>query len=299
MFNLKNRNLRCVLIGLVLFFFVGCSQYSEPQGLSNPKVSPTSGNGNQKAESIAVEPNFDSIKTQILEKKCIGCHSPNGDKNTNKDAQDILFDTEAVLLRATSTAGPLIVPGEPQNSVFYQSLVSYESIRKRVKKMPPETSRHAALTGEEVLVVAAWISSLPKEVPIVNEEPPVTAPVVTQPVVTQPVETPPAVLDYAYIKSEILEKKCISCHKAEGKAEDLPFGTRDELLNLTNDVSESILVVGRPMNSLLYLSLLKDQDSRKGARIMPPKKAVTDGLIQDITPIETELIRKWIEDGAR
>lgn len=109
----------------------------------------------------------------------------------------------------------------------------------------------------------------------------------------------PAVLNYTFIRTEILEKKCIECHKADGKADELIFGNRDEMLNLRTDAGLPLIVPGKPEQSLMYLSLIKDETIRQDTRLMPPKKAVAAGKIKDITPQEVELIKKWIAEGAQ
>lgn len=110
---------------------------------------------------------------------------------------------------------------------------------------------------------------------------------------------PAETLDYSFIRAKILDVKCISCHKADGKADQLIFSTRDEMLKLLNEDNLPMIVPGRPEQSLLYLSLLKDPLLRKDVRIMPPKKAVSEGLVADVSSSETEWVRKWIEEGAR
>jgi hypothetical protein len=294
--------MKTIILGWAIalsFIFIGCSQFSEPQGLGNTANQ----NTNQKLDPVAkIDPSFESIKANILEKKCIGCHNPDGDK----EAKDIPLATEAEVVRGTSDSGDLVVAGDPNSSVLYQSVAAYTAIRKKVKAMPPSTSKHAPLTGDEVMAIAAWITSLapgssgsdpavePKPVPpVVGGQCP------TVPVTTEPLIPEPSVIDYAFIKSQILDKKCASCHKAEGKADELVFGSRDEMVNLRNEFSQALIVVGHPETSLLYLSLLKDKTSRRDTRWMPPRKELNEGTSKDITSQETSLVKKWIEQGAR
>lgn len=101
------------------------------------------------------------------------------------------------------------------------------------------------------------------------------------------------------IKASVIDKKCLSCHKPGGKAEDMPFTTKSEILNGINDMGDSLVVNQMPDQSLFYLSLLTDEQQRKGARKMPPPKAVKLGDVQDITSDETKLIEIWIKSGMR
>ncbi|OYZ15279.1 MAG: hypothetical protein B7Y39_16420 [Bdellovibrio sp. 28-41-41] len=281
------------------FLFVGCSQFSEPQGLGNTANQ----NTNQKLGPVTkIDPTFESIKANILEKKCIACHNPEGDK----EAKDIPLSTETDVVRGTSDSGDLIVAGDPNNSVLYQSVASYAAIRKKVKAMPPSTSKHAPLTGDEVMAIAAWITSLApgssggdSPVELSSVSPIAGGQCPTVPVTTEPLIQEPSVIDYAFIKSQILDKKCTSCHKADGKADELVFGSRDEMVSLKNEFSQAMIVVGHPETSLLYLSLLKDKASRRDTRWMPPRKELNEGTSKDITSQETSLVKKWIEQGAR
>lgn len=319
-----------VLVGAV--FLISCSQFSEPQGLSN-------GNGlNQKTVSgVALDATFASIKTNILDVKCLGCHKV----ESKSKAKDIPFETEAQVVNGSSDLGALIVPGRPAESMLYRSIVSDEKIRGRAKVMPPKDSPHPAVTPSEQHVIAAWIAgvvvknedaekpapALPappsgekqQQTPVVPPvEPPVaemppaaaapvqqTAPVVdAAPAMAQP--QPPAaanplpdVVDFALIKTEVLEKKCMTCHKEGGKAEELAFATREELLAVSNSFGQAFVVVGKPEESIFYLSLLKDETLRQDIRLMPPKKDVVAGKAVDSTERDVALIRKWILDGAK
>ncbi|NUM58957.1 MAG: hypothetical protein HUU56_10020 [Bdellovibrionaceae bacterium] len=109
----------------------------------------------------------------------------------------------------------------------------------------------------------------------------------------------PEQIDFDFVKKNLLEVKCLKCHQAQGKAEDLPFQTRNDVVQGSNDVGESLLVVGSPDESLFYLSLLADKESRKGAKKMPSEKAVARGEVKDVTPTEIHLVELWIKNGAR
>jgi uncharacterized membrane protein len=312
--------MKSAVLLLSVLFLSGCSQFSEPQGLSNKNQDPTANSAN----SQELEATFASIKTNILDKKCISCHSPD---STSEKGKELPMTTESEVMNGASDLGPLVVPGEPAKSVLYRAIVKDERIRGKVKVMPPEKPGHRPVTLSEQNVIAAWIAGVAKkEVPSeVKVNPPVGEPQPGQPVVTpvEPVVTPvepvvtmptpvpggvnpppvavePSVIDFAFIKSTILDKKCMECHKAGGKAEDLIFAeTREEFLKITNTFNQAIIVPGKPEQSLLYISLVKDDEIRQDVRLMPPKNAVKAGKAQDITVAETELILKWISEGAK
>ncbi len=296
------KNVLTVLFSLGL---MSCSQFSEPQGLGSPVVQKVS--ANQIEEPL--EATFSSIKLNIINKKCIGCHNA---KSPDKKAAEIPFSRESEVLKGSSGLGDLVVPGEPNKSLFYRVMVKDDKIRGKAKAMPPSGSTHEPVNEEELQVVAAWITGVAVKSEIAGQEPatnkpnPGTCPVVpgtpgtVPPVVpTEPVVVEPAVIDFAFIKTQILEKKCVNCHKSGGKADELVFGDRQSLLSLSNSYGQEMVVPGKAIQSLIYLALLKDESVRQDTRLMPPKKEVDAGKVKDITEVETEWIKKWIDQGAK
>ena len=289
-----------VIILLLSLMLVNCSQFSEPQGLGSPVVQKVS--ANQIEEPL--EATFSSIKLNIIYKKCIGCHNA---KSPDKKASEIPFSRESEVLKGSSDLGDLVVPGEPNKSLFYRVIVKDDKIRGKAKVMPPVGSPHDPVSDEELQVVAAWIagvalkSETDKADPSTTKPNPATCPVdpaTPGTVPTEPVVVEPAVIDYAFIKTQILDKKCVTCHKAGGKADELAFGDRPAILNLSNSYGQAMVVPGKVIQSLIYLALLKDEAVRQDTRLMPPKKEVDAGKVKDITTKETEWIKKWIDQGA-
>ena len=316
-------------------FLVNCSQYSEPQG-----GSARSGVKQNQASDVNLEASFSSIKTNIIDKKCLSCHKV----DSKSDAKDIPFETEAQVVDGSSDLGALVVPGRPAESIFYKSIVSDGTIRGKAKVMPPKDSPHAAVTPSEQYVIAAWIAGVvvkksetaaqPTTQPVPQadaqqkqQQPSTTSPqpaddvmpatgstvtpaaptapvVVSTPQATVTVEPPPTaalpdLVDFALLKTEVLEKKCMACHKEGGKADELVFSTRDELLALSNSFGQAFVVSGKPDQSIMYLSVVKDEAIRQDIRLMPPKKDVVAGKTPDVTLKDVALINKWIADGAK
>lgn len=334
---------KIVLIASGLFL-VNCSQYSEPQG-----GSARSGVKQNQASDVNLEASFSSIKTNIIDKKCLSCHKV----ESKSDAKDIPFETEAQVVDGSSDLGALVVPGRPAESILYKSIVSDESIRGKAKVMPPKNSPHPAVTPSEQYVIAAWIAGVvvkksepaaqpttqpapqpdtpQTDAPQKQQQPAITSqqpaadvmvtptptpmepaqgaaePVPVTPSTPQPVpavEPPPTaalpdVVDFALLKTEVLEKKCMVCHKEGGKADELVFSTRDELLALSNSFGQAFVVAGKPDQSIMYLSVVKDEAVRQDIRLMPPKKDVVAGKVTDVTLKDVALINKWITDGAK
>lgn len=283
-------------------FVLSCSQFSEPQGLSNDR-----GLNQQTMADVSLEATFTSIKENIIDKKCLSCHNV----GSKSDANSMPFETEAQVVSGSSDLGALVVPGRPAESLLYRSIVNSEAIRGRAKIMPPQDSQHSAVTAAEQHVVAAWIAGVvvksnepPQPLPAPSvSEPPVAAqpPSSVPPIPAEPVPSAalPDVVDFSFLKSEVLEKKCMVCHKVGGKADELIFSTRDELIALSNSFGQAFVVIGDPGQSIMYLSVVKDEDIRQDIRLMPPKKDIVAGKVSDVTAKDVALIHKWISDGAK
>lgn len=255
---------------------IGCSQYSEPQGLNNGNTLVQKGSAD-----VVLEATFASIKTNIIDVKCLNCHKTDSESK----AKDIPFETEAQILNGYSDLGALVVPGRPAESLFYRSIVKDPKIRGRAKQMPPKESSDPAVTATEQHVIAAWIAGVAVKIE--------GAPSPTQPDVL------PEAVNFAFLKAEVLEKKCMTCHKVGGKSEDLAFSTREELLALKNSVDQPFIVAGKPEESIFYLSVLKDENLRQDVMLMPPKKYVVAGKAIDVVDRDVALIRQWIANGAK
>ncbi len=94
-------------------------------------------------------------------------------------------------------------------------------------------------------------------------------------------------VNFAREVKPILESACLSCHDAEKPKGGLSIHTRRAAL-AGGDSGPSSLVPGKPNDSLLYtLTILPPDDDD----IMPPKG-------DPLTPAQTELLRRWIQEGA-
>ena len=94
---------------------------------------------------------------------------------------------------------------------------------------------------------------------------------------------------FASVFQTIIEPKCLGCHKVGGKAEDVLFGTYEELMKAKNDEGLSLIVPGKPDDSLFYTAMLATTKRR-----MPPKKSE----IPPVTDDRLEVVKQWIANGA-
>jgi uncharacterized membrane protein len=307
-----------IIAAVSIFWLVGCNNFLAPQPLKNKtKENPLAKNSEQTS-AVKLEATYESIKANIIDKKCLSCHKA----GTGKKGEDLPFETKEQIINGTSVDGkPLIVQGKAIESPMYLVLLEDKALRGKLKLMPPvkaiEEKIVEAVTKDEVDVLAAWINGtvvVPEksDIKIDEKDKSTVIPVEVEPkkddlqsqqtsqeqIVKPEVVIKDNLVDFALIKSKILDVKCIKCHKVGGKSEELPFETKQDVLIGTNDIGESIIIPGKPESSLLYLSLLPNEADRKGARKMPTSKSVQAGDVQDITPEETKLIEAWIKNGA-
>src|ERR1700758_5442367 len=102
-------------------------------------------------------------------------------------------------------------------------------------------------------------------------------------------------VDFEKDVKPILETNCVRCHNPKGTE----FEKGDTDLNLstkeTATESKSTIVPGNAEKSKLYTTTVLQDDAKK---LMPPKNKVT-GELERLTKAETELLKTWINEGAK
>lgn len=96
-----------------------------------------------------LEPNFASIQSHILNKKCVTCHSPGG------KAERVPLLTRSDLV---DSADDVVVPGDISQSVIVHVL----SPGAR-KPMPPPDSGISPVSPQELEVIKTWITNGAKD----------------------------------------------------------------------------------------------------------------------------------------
>jgi uncharacterized membrane protein len=91
--------------------------------------------------------------------------------------------------------------------------------------------------------------------------------------------------NFASIKSNIFQSKCLPCHVKGEEAEDVLLDD----LSVVLTSSRKVVVVGKPEESKL-ITAIKRTDSKQ----MPPSDSGIDRLTQQ----EISLIEEWIQKGA-
>lgn len=143
-----------------------------------------------------------------------------------------------------------------------------------INKTMPKTGNEP-LTAGEYLLLAAWVKAGGPETPLNGTDTPPPSPVE----VLKP--------EFASIKKFIIDRKCLSCHKPDGKASRVPLNTTQEMI----DSPLEIVIPGNAEESGLILSL----DWENSTKPMPPKES---GISQ-VSPEEIQIIKEWINKGAK
>ncbi len=130
------------LIGfLAALMAIGCSNGTTSYGgrevvlAPKPQATPT---------PLPLEPNFESIRANIFEPKCLGCHSEGG------RAEHIPLGTLDDILNSPRE---LVIPGNPDESGITLAIE-----RQDEKRMPPPP-RRGPLSSEEVAAIRKWIET--------------------------------------------------------------------------------------------------------------------------------------------
>ena len=149
------------------------------------------------------------------------------------------------------------------------SRIHRSAIVERRMPLPP----YPPLTARELALLNAWIQGGG-----LNDPVPVPSP--------QPRPTPPRPEPtFSSIQQKILAPKCIACHREGGRASNIPFGTKDEILRSPYD----LVIPGAPSESGIVLVL--QPNARKP---MPPP----DSGFPPVTQEELSVIEEWIRKGA-
>ena len=120
-----------------------------------------------------VESNFNSVFENVVKKKCLECH------NAQRKPHGVdLSDFESIT--KSRVFPPLIVPGEPENSSFYVSI-----IRGRMPK------NRAPLSLAETEAIRNWILNGAKKVEPLDDEPLDDEPLDDEPLDDEPLDDEP------------------------------------------------------------------------------------------------------------
>ena len=194
---------------------------------------------------------FDSSIAPIFKSNCAACHG------VAVKMKELNLSTEASTLKG-SESGPVIVPGNPEESVLFKKVQSGAM---------PMGKPH--LTDKDVETIRLWIqgdSSGASKAALKADNTPVTQREVVP----------------------ILLTRCTVCHGLRKREAGLDLRSRASILK--GGKSGPAMVLGQPDRSLLIQKI----DSGE----MPPKQKLIVVGVKPITAAETEKISRWIQQGA-
>ena len=198
----------------------------------------------------------------LLKAKCARCHGASEPK------ADLNLTNSAKVLQG-GDSGPAVVPGQPETSLLYEKIHN--------GTMPPDKKER--LAEFEVELVRRWIAAGARTSTIRSS--PASKAAASQMMtggarVTQ--------LDV----EPILLRRCSSCHGLRRQEANLDVRTRKSLLR--GGKSGPAIVLAKPTESRLL--------KRIHAGEMPPPQRLVEVSIKPIEAAETEMLARWIEQGA-
>ena len=104
--------------------------------------------------------------------------------------------------------------------------------------------------------------------------------------------TLPANPVFSDVAEHVFKNNCNSCHRADSpsKAKEFPFQKYSELMALVSD-DGPVVTPGNLETSVLWTDV--------STADMPPKNAIAAGNATALTPEQIDLVKRWIEQGAR
>ncbi len=204
-----------------------------------------------KTRGSSTSPSFPEAVRPLLESKCFRCHGG----STIKAELDL---STLHGMKKGGESGPVIVPGDPGQSLLYEKIHKGE--------MPP--GKNDRLDVTEVDIIKRWIESGAKTGPESEEA--------SQVAINQHDVLP------------ILLRHCTYCHGPRQKEGNLDLTTRAGMLR--GGKSGPALVPGSPDQSLMIKRMRLGQ--------MPPPKLLVEGSVKPADAGETEILAKWIANGA-
>jgi uncharacterized membrane protein len=252
-----NLKIRLILTLFVFSALLGCSYRKEKTpALSLDSLSPS--------QALIQSTGFAAVRDGVFKSKCIDCHDAVG----KMDLSDYHIAFAAL-------------------DKIYQTTV----VQRTMPKSPV-----AALSQDEILLVAAWVKAGGPEFPLngskgeqpVEDKPPVEDP--------DPIEDDPKEIilepKFDSIKEAIFKPKCLSCHSSSGSASLVPL---DSISDLTDPVT-GIVIPGNSDDSQLFKSIQPNARRR-----MPPRRSRDRSDQNEVPPLskeEIKIIEDWIKNGA-
>ncbi len=284
--NLRSWGVSCLIL-LTTTTHCNYSRDKKPnnKNINGPRTSENQGDiGGANA--------FVQLQEQLFKPLCVSCH------NSSQKSGGVDLETlESIFAsRGSRTKAPILVPGKPQESSLFMSIVTGQ--------MPPGPKKPSR---ELIGALATWIETgtpiVDPQPPAVSPQPapqpeqpaPLPAPVTPEPAPVEPAPAPvepapaPVVpqpkITFDDIQKKLIDEHCIFCHEGEYASGNINLETYDGIIKTSPDGRPALIVPGNLEQSLLYQSIIRSENP------MPPGD---DRLPQDLT----DLVKTWIETGA-
>lgn len=304
--NLRTWSVSC-LIFMTMTSYCNYSRDKNPNNKNTKELRTSDGQ-----EDMAGTNGFAQLQDQLFKPLCVSCHN----SSQKSGGVDLESFESIVASRGSRTKAPILVPGKPQESTLFISIVTGQ--------MPPGPKKPSR---ESIGALAAWIESLasnsqppavspapaPRPVPVTPTLPTPVEPAPAPPTPPNPVEpapvpptlptlptppTPPTPEQpapappepqpkktFADIQKKLIDEHCIFCHEGEYASGNVNLETYGGLVKESTDGRPPLVIPRNLEQSLLYQSIIRSENP------MPPGD---ERLPQDLV----DLVKTWIETGA-
>ena len=205
----------------------------------------------ESPDANAAEPTFEKHVQPILRDKCYGCHG------VEQRKADLNLTTTNSVMQG-SESGPIIVPGEAEESLLYEMV--HQGL------MPPDGK--SPLSAAELETIRNWIVSGARFDSL------------------RTAENSQQVTDQNIIP--ILHLRCTVCHGKYTREAELDLRSRESILK--GGKSGPALVPGNVEGSLMINRITVGE--------MPPRQEMVKVSVKPMSSLELGQLKAWIEQGA-
>jgi hypothetical protein len=174
----------------------------------------------------------------------------------------------------------------------YQSLLAYvrpfqptqSALLTRLKNFGGDMPKNSApLSSKAVEILESWIAAGAPENPVKKVQKPEEPPVVGFP--DEPV--------FEDVSKLVLQTNCTVCHNptSSSRANRIPLQTFKDLNSQMSEDGQFFVTPSDLSQSAIWLVMEN--------KSMPPKRAIERGVVKELTAQQLDLVKRWIEQGAK
>jgi uncharacterized membrane protein len=202
-----------------------------------------------------------------------------------------LISASFVQTNVLSTCTDCHKPGQhnPTLASFSDIKTNMTAIRNKVldNSMPKASGGYAPLTDCQKAILDRWVSLGAPE----NTEEQIGTLSACRSLVEEPVIIPIALapLTYETLKTRILQKRCLTCHRADLKPNDPEIEAASFLFYPYSEIVGRPRIWAAPAEQSKIINMVTRRDSKQ----MPPD----DSNVPVLTDDEVDFIKRWIDAG--